>query len=273
VQVLHRRLDVGVAHPLLDAADIGLTDHARAEGVAEVVIVPTSAQGLADSGRHYQSLDHRSPGSPAARHARTPPPASRPCPSRKPTTGQLAYLKALAHRTGHTFTYPTTLADASAEITRLRSATPSSRPERRIEHKLIADQMQAGSGDATRVRDDEIAGRGADATWAHHRRQPDASAAPPPVTRKTPQVGARTELARYTIPAGQRILYGQRVDGVVRITDRPVASGGRAYLVDCGLETKQEPETLVADNIQVAAETGEVPAGHLPLERYLDTLR
>ena len=37
VQVLHRRLDVGVAHPLLHAADVGLGDHPRAEGVAQVV--------------------------------------------------------------------------------------------------------------------------------------------------------------------------------------------------------------------------------------------
>src|SRR3954468_16969491 len=37
MEVFHRRLDVGVAHPLLHAADVGLTDHARAEGVAQVV--------------------------------------------------------------------------------------------------------------------------------------------------------------------------------------------------------------------------------------------
>ena len=34
-------------------------------------------------------------------------------------------------------------------------------------------------------------------------------------------VGERVELARYTVPAGDRILYGQRVDGVVRVTDVP----------------------------------------------------
>jgi hypothetical protein len=30
------------------------------------------------------------------------------------------------------------------------------------------------------------------------------------------RVGERVELARYTVSAGERILYGQRVDGVVR---------------------------------------------------------
>ena len=44
VQVAHRRLDVSVAHPLLNAADIGLGDHPRAERVTEIVVVPTSTQ-------------------------------------------------------------------------------------------------------------------------------------------------------------------------------------------------------------------------------------
>jgi hypothetical protein len=29
-------------------------------------------------------------------------------------------------------------------------------------------------------------------------------------------VGERVELARYIVPAGERVIYGQRVDGVVR---------------------------------------------------------
>jgi hypothetical protein len=37
VEVLHRRRDVGVAHPLLDPADVGYGDHPRAERVAQVV--------------------------------------------------------------------------------------------------------------------------------------------------------------------------------------------------------------------------------------------
>jgi hypothetical protein len=36
-------------------------------------------------------------------------------------------------------------------------------------------------------------------------------------------VGERVELGRYRIPAGERIVYGQRVDGVVRsLVARPV---------------------------------------------------
>jgi hypothetical protein len=44
VEVLHRRLDVRVAHPFLDAADVGDADDPRSERVAEVVVVPMSAQ-------------------------------------------------------------------------------------------------------------------------------------------------------------------------------------------------------------------------------------
>jgi hypothetical protein len=34
------------------------------------------------------------------------------------------------------------------------------------------------------------------------------------------QVGERVELARYTISAGERVIYGQRIDGVVRFLPR-----------------------------------------------------
>jgi hypothetical protein len=37
VEVLHRRLDVRVAHPFLDTADVRDADDSRAEGVAQVV--------------------------------------------------------------------------------------------------------------------------------------------------------------------------------------------------------------------------------------------
>jgi hypothetical protein len=40
--------------------------------------------------------------------------------------------------------------------------------------------------------------------------------APYPAPRRPPVVGPRVELARYTISAGERILYGQRVNGVAR---------------------------------------------------------
>jgi hypothetical protein len=49
--------------------------------------------------------------------------------------------------------------------------------------------------------------------------------------------GHRVELARYVVSGGEeRILFGQRVDGVVRVTDVPARGHGRAYLVERGLE-------------------------------------
>ena len=50
------------------------------------------------------------------------------------------------------------------------------------------------------------------------------------------RTGTRVELARYSVSAGDRALFGQRVDGVVRLTDVPLAPSGRAYLVERGLE-------------------------------------
>lgn len=55
--------------------------------------------------------------------------------------------------------------------------------------------------------------------------------AAPQTKPSAPQVGERVELARYQISCGERILYGQRIDGVVRVTDMPASSHGRAYLV------------------------------------------
>ena len=99
----------------------------------------------------------------------------------KPTSRQLAYLKNLANRTGQTFTYPQTSRQASAEINRLKHTQPSSRTERYVERKLIADQIATGPLDAARVREDEISGRGSSATWMHNREQE-----PPPIKDPDP---------------------------------------------------------------------------------------
>src|SRR3984885_5396903 len=116
----------------------------------------------------------------------------------KPTSRQLNYLRILANRTGQTFTNPKTSAEASAEIKRLKSARPSSRVEVRIERKQIADQIATGPDDATRVRDSEIAGHGSTATWAQNRDQePQPTSDTPAPRRPVPNVGKRTQLARY----------------------------------------------------------------------------
>jgi hypothetical protein len=84
------------------------------------------------------------------------------------------------------------------------------------------------------------------------------------------QTGGRVELARYRVSAGERILYGQRVLGVVRVTDVPVARGGRAYLVERGLEQEGSnanaaPRALIADYLQQATRLDAVPIAESPV--------
>src|SRR5919108_3530500 len=50
VEVLHRRLDVRVAHPFLDAADVGDADDPRSERVAKVVEAERSQCGSFERG-------------------------------------------------------------------------------------------------------------------------------------------------------------------------------------------------------------------------------
>lgn len=68
-------------------------------------------------------------------------------------------------------------------------------------------------------------------------------------TATKPQVGERVELARYTTSAGERVLYGQRVNGIVRVTDKPATGRGRSFLVERGLTSNAELEAVVADYV------------------------
>jgi len=83
-----------------------------------------------------------------------------------PTTKQLKYLRTLADRTGQTFATPHTRREASAEIRRLQKQQRSSRVERRVEHKHIADAIASGPNTAADVDlDRETDGYGSTATW------------------------------------------------------------------------------------------------------------
>ena len=80
--------------------------------------------------------------------------------------------------------------------------------------------------------------------------------------RKSNDVGERTELGRYRTAGGiERVLYGQRVAKVVRVTDVPVDPPGRAYLVERGLEEDGYSAllALVADYLEVANQLGVSP--------------
>ena len=192
----------------------------------------------------------------------------------KPTSRQLNYLRALANRTGQTFTYPTTVAEASREIERLKQAQPATRLDNRLIDREIADAIACGDADATRVRSSEVSGHGSSATWAHHR-EPHPPAATRAVNRRPlPTVGQRTELARYTVAGAERVLYGQRVDRVVRITDRPAQPGGRSYLVERELERDGNGalDALVVDYLTQAQKLAAVPMSVAPLESWLEAI-
>jgi len=84
-----------------------------------------------------------------------------------PSARQLNYLKALANRSGQTFTYPRTSGDASREIRRLKTVRPSSRVERELEqHDLAAEQAAREANCDVPINRSEIEGYGSTATWS-----------------------------------------------------------------------------------------------------------
>jgi hypothetical protein len=87
------------------------------------------------------------------------------------------------------------------------------------------------------------------------------------IRRNGNSVGERVELGRYTVLAGQRVLYGQRVNGVVRVTDVPASGRGRAYLVERELEQDGYGalNALVADYLDQAELLDDVPMAVSPL--------
>jgi hypothetical protein len=92
--------------------------------------------------------------------------------------------------------------------------------------------------------------------------------------RPSVPVGQRVELARYTVPAGERVIWGQRVGGVVRVADCPAHGRGRAYLVERELEQDGNAalQALVADYLDVADRLQAIPMANVPLDRYLQHL-
>jgi hypothetical protein len=168
-----------------------------------------------------------------------------------PTERQLRYLRALAGRTATTFAYPTTSGEASAQIDRLR----------RLEVEARAPRLQAGDLDAeqhlyaTAVHPSEVSGFGSSATWRTGSRPSRR-----PVLPKVP-VGAPTELARYTVSAGERVLCARRTDGKVTVSDGPGSGAGRSYLVERDIEVDglAALQALIEDYVGQARELDEIP--------------
>ncbi len=70
----------------------------------------------------------------------------------------------------------------------------------------------------------------------------------------------RVELARYRVSAGERVIYGQRVLGVVRLVDHPARGHGRRYVIERELTVMAELEAIVADYLEQAAVWDAIPA-------------
>lgn len=94
------------------------------------------------------------------------------------------------------------------------------------------------------------------------------------VEHLTGRTGQLVELARYTVTdGGQRILCGQRVDGHVRVVDRPVGAG-RSYLVERELEQDGPGayaalKALIADYLGQTRQLDAIPMRSSVVHHYL----
>ena len=178
-------------------------------------------------------------------------------------------------RTGPARRSPSRRRSTGERRDRPAEADPATRDGGPDRARVIADAIAAGPTchSGTRARDLRprvLSHLGAQPPPGTGCRAPSAGAA-----ARTPSVGKRTELARYRIPAGERVLYGQRVDGIVRLTDRPeglASASQRAYLVERDLQTKPELDAVIADYLSQAAKLGEPPMARCPLESYLEAI-
>ena len=86
-------------------------------------------------------------------------------PHRAPTARQQAYIRRLAIARGISFTPPRTMAEASRLIDQLKRRRPDSAADRRRELKQVRVDLDNNAGGATRVREHELEGYNASATW------------------------------------------------------------------------------------------------------------
>jgi hypothetical protein len=170
-----------------------------------------------------------------------------------PSPRQLRYLRQLADQTATSFTYPRTKRQASEEIDRLRNLKASTPRLPRLRERSIASDPNLY---ATAPRCDELTGYGSSAHWR------TTNVKDPESIPDRGSTGSRKELARYTISSGERIVYGQRINGSVRITDSPATAGaGRSYVIEAAIEVdgNDAMKALVADYATQARNLDAVP--------------
>src|SRR4051812_18206732 len=82
----------------------------------------------------------------------------------------------------------------------------------------------------------------------------------PQSSPRTRQTNEPVELAGYTISAGERLILGQRVGGLVRLVDVPAEGRGRRYLIERELTSMAELEAIVRDYREQARRWDAIPA-------------
>ena len=82
------------------------------------------------------------------------------------------------------------------------------------------------------------------------------------------------ELARYILTSGERILYGQQIGEIVRITDRPAAGDDPSYLVERAIKRDANGglKALLADYLCQAERLDRVPMAATPENRVEQVL-
>lgn len=95
------------------------------------------------------------------------------------------------------------------------------------------------------------------------------------ITAPAVSVGGRRELGRYTLGEGERVIYGQRILGHVRIVDTPAVAGeGRSWIIESNLEEEgmAAVTALVADYLDQAQRHHTIPAGPGGVRSFIASL-
>ena len=79
-------------------------------------------------------------------------------------------------------------------------------------------------------------------------------------TRRVGKTNEPVEMARYRVTHGERVIFAQRVLGVVRLVDAPAVESGRRYVIERELTSMAELEAIVADYLDQADRWDAVPA-------------
>jgi Protein of unknown function (DUF3072) len=137
------------------------TRTAAASSSCQVDEIPATLAGGGTPIFRFIDLTDRPPPQPGRGMPKPPTTKPQPTGSKPPTDRQLRYLKALATRTGQTFTSSATSAQASREINRLTNTSGNGFTFAEHQPAATTEGRLNGAG----CRDDEITGYGSNCRW------------------------------------------------------------------------------------------------------------